>query len=158
VPILDIEKIVRAWARFEEVYMGEISRQTFQKLLRLLLAPKSRDHFDVPQGRLDRLWLEADKNRNGSLSFPEFLSWYIPAFIPLSGANDGQDCMFSGNDTVAVTQYYSKLASERLSCFYLQLRRGQEQREQEARAAREAARQAARDRAKESRGARFNSV
>lgn len=114
-PLQDIERIWRAWARSE---LAEVDKNAFQDLLRQLLAPKSRDPFDLPRERLDRFWLEAEKDRNGLVTFPSFVSWYATHFVPVEGSEEQSE-----TSDMAAVRYYRRLGRDRITTYCEALRR-----------------------------------
>jgi len=143
VPIIDIEKVITAWEKFAQAHNGFVNRVEFEELLRSLIAPRSKDKFDLPEGRLRRWWVEADADHDGYATFEQFLKWYIMHFAPArrttnASANSnfgyGLSRTNSGGSTqglrrgshrksrksteIAAAQYYRNLASDRMATFY----------------------------------------
>eukprot|EP00930_Biecheleria_cincta_P036726 TRINITY_DN25170_c0_g1_i3.p1 TRINITY_DN25170_c0_g1~~TRINITY_DN25170_c0_g1_i3.p1 ORF type:complete len:527 (+),score=100.14 TRINITY_DN25170_c0_g1_i3:69-1649(+) len=71
----DIEFLQRLFNRFDEDRSNSIEKDEFKNAIVELKCVKDPEH--VSQKLLDRYWTEADVNQDGSLSFEEFVAWYL---------------------------------------------------------------------------------
>mmetsp|Transcript_12827 Transcript_12827/g.28830 ORF Transcript_12827/g.28830 Transcript_12827/m.28830 type:complete len:211 (+) Transcript_12827:1102-1734(+) len=72
VTVLDVERVQTLFRKADEDGSGEIDKEEFRELLRKCLKVKG----DLPESRFQRLWLSADVNMDGLLTFKEFFLWW----------------------------------------------------------------------------------
>lgn len=102
--IPDVERIWREYHLFDTDHDGKIDKSEFKVLLSNLL--NAADTSEIPSTRLDRFWMAAETSGDGTISFPEFLSWYKKYFM---GAQSG---------SCAASTVYRKLGEDRLTHFH----------------------------------------
>ncbi|CAE8587783.1 unnamed protein product [Polarella glacialis] len=78
VSILDIDKIKKAFDRFDTDKSGELEYEEFQNMLKIILGVNST--AEIPKHRVHRFWTEIDSNGNGVVDFEEFTAWYAKYF------------------------------------------------------------------------------
>lgn len=78
IPIPDAEVIKNMFDMFDEDKSGEIEKDEFKEILRILLGVKEK--HDFPERRLDEFWRSANTDQMGGVDFPEFLVWYFQNF------------------------------------------------------------------------------
>jgi len=71
----DVEKIKAVFDGFDEDASGAIDKDEFMKALRKLM--HLGEHGHIAPSQFERYWLEADADRNGEISFEEFMLWYF---------------------------------------------------------------------------------
>lgn len=76
--VLDLEKVKEKFDFFDLDHSGYIDPYEFESMMCQLMRCSSKS--DLPKGRLQRFWKEADKNGDGEIDFEEFLEWYIKYF------------------------------------------------------------------------------
>merc|ERR1712107_8611 len=110
IPITDVENVWKEYVKFDGDKSGQIEKGEFQRLVCVLL--RAKEDFEIPAARLDRLWIEADSDGGGTLSFEEFLLWYMKSFVPhgMSAA----ECRRDGECPASTV--YSKLGRDRFHC------------------------------------------
>jgi len=98
-----LERVMGVFKRFDTDSSGFIEKEEFKNLVMTLM--NSKDKYDMPKDRLIRFWKEADTNKDGSISFVEFLLWYTKYFPMQSGSQS--ECTAS--------EVYRSLGSQRMS-------------------------------------------
>merc|ERR1712217_927179 len=103
-PIPDVERIWKEYQFFDVDLDGKLDKGEFKILLGTLL--NAADTSEIPASRLDRFWMAAETSGDGTISFPEFLSWYKKYF------------MGNVSGTCAASTVYRKLGEDRLTHFH----------------------------------------
>jgi len=105
-PVPQVEVIWREYERCHD-NCGYIDKAGFSRALGALL--RVRDASDLPRVRIDRFWMDADRDVDGRINFEEFLTWYVMYCLPSHG--------HSRHDWDPASGIYAKLGSERLASY-----------------------------------------
>jgi len=77
-PLYEVERLKKVFDSFDQDGSGVIEEGEFRNAIIMLMNVKNPE--DVSTKRLRRFWTEVDIDRNGSISFEEFLVWYCNVF------------------------------------------------------------------------------
>merc|ERR1712224_1102098 len=77
VSIFEMERLKKIFDSFA-VEDEEMDKAKFIALLKRIM--QINDEYDFPVRRFDLLWASIDEDQSGSVSFPEFLKWWIQTF------------------------------------------------------------------------------
>jgi len=77
--VLQVEAYKSSFDAFDEDGSGGIELDEFEKLLRTLI--KIPEHLEIPANRVRQFWADVDMDKSGSVSFEEFLVFYLKYFV-----------------------------------------------------------------------------
>lgn len=77
-PFQDAERLKKAFDICDPNHSGFIEPDEFKMVLFQLLGVKNES--DIPEAKFQRWWREVDHNGSGTISFEQFLIWYITNF------------------------------------------------------------------------------